>query len=229
MVWSSWSMCVGQMQMLCSWHKGLEHLQISVSAGNPGASTPLIPRPTVGIMCALSGGLSLLQCHYSVLVTIVWLWVLKSGIKTSHICSSSSQLFWCSCLFVWLVWFWFCTFICISGSAFQLNFSRLLWFLSGMLWIGGFLGSRHFSNISHMNVWFFNFYGFCFLLDIFFIYISNVIPFPGFPSENPLPIPFPPPPCSPTHPLLLPGPGIPLHWGIEPSQDQGPLLPLTTN
>jgi hypothetical protein len=29
-------------------------------------------------------------------------------------------------------------------------------------------------------------------LDIFFIYISNVIPFPGFPSENPLPLsPFP--------------------------------------
>ena len=26
----------------------------------------------------------------------------------------------------------------------------------------------------------------CFLLDIFFIYIPNVIPFPGFPSENPL-------------------------------------------
>jgi hypothetical protein len=30
----------------------------------------------------------------------------------------------------------------------------------------------------------------------------------------------------PTHPLLPPCPGIPLHWGIEPSQDQGPLLPL---
>ena len=27
---------------------------------------------------------------------------------------------------------------------------------------------------------------FLFLLDIFFIYISNVIPFPSFPSENPL-------------------------------------------
>ena len=35
-----------------------------------------------------------------------------------------------------------------------------------------------------------------------------------------------PTPCLPTNPLLLPGPGIPLHWGIEPSQDQGPLLPL---
>jgi hypothetical protein len=31
----------------------------------------------------------------------------------------------------------------------------------------------------HLNILFFSF-----LLDIFFIYISNVIPFPGFPSEN---------------------------------------------
>jgi hypothetical protein len=66
---------------------------------------------------------------------------------------------------------------------------------------------------------------FFFLLDIFFIYISNVIPFPNFPSENPLP----PPSCSPIHPLLLPGPGIPPHWGLEPSQDQGPLLSLMTD
>ena len=67
-------------------------------------------------------------------------------------------------------------------------------------------------------------YDFLFLLDVFFIYISNVIPFPGFPSENTISPPTSP--CSPTHPLLLPGPGIPLHWGIEPSQDQGPFLPL---
>jgi hypothetical protein len=39
----------------------------------------------------------------------------------------------------------------------------------------------------------------------------------------------PPPPAAfmtvfpLTHPLPLPHPGIPLHWGIEPSQDQGPL------
>jgi hypothetical protein len=63
-----------------------------------------------------------------------------------------------------------------------------------------------------------------FLLDIFYIYVSNVILFPSFPSENPLsPCPSP---CSPTHPFLVPGPGIPLYWGIESSQDQGPLLPL---
>ena len=61
----------------------------------------------------------------------------------------------------------------------------------------------------------------------FFICISNVIPFPGFPSKNPLS----PPPTSDssTYTLPLPGPGIPLHWSLEPSQDQGPLLHLMTN
>ena len=29
-----------------------------------------------------------------------------------------------------------------------------------------------------------------------------------------------------THPFLLPGPGIPLYWGLESSQDKGPLFPL---
>jgi hypothetical protein len=68
---------------------------------------------------------------------------------------------------------------------------------------------------------------FCFVfLDIFFIYISNVIPFPSFPSENPLSSQ--PSPCFPTHPVPLPGSGIPLYWVIEPSQNQGPLLPLMT-
>ena len=43
-----------------------------------------------------------------------------------------------------------------------------------------------------------------FLLDIFFIYISNAF----------LKVPYTlTPPCSPTHPLPLPGPGIPLYWG----------------
>jgi hypothetical protein len=44
-----------------------------------------------------------------------------------------------------------------------------------------------------------------FLLDIFFIYISNAIPKAPY-TLFPL--------YSPTHPLLLPGPGIPLYWGI---------------
>jgi hypothetical protein len=44
-----------------------------------------------------------------------------------------------------------------------------------------------------------------FLLEIFMIYISNAIP------KVPYALP---PPCSPTHPLPLLGPGIPLYWGI---------------
>jgi hypothetical protein len=39
-----------------------------------------------------------------------------------------------------------------------------------------------------------------FLLDIFFIYVSNVIPFPSFPSENSL---SPPPSSQPTHSCFL--------------------------
>ena len=64
---------------------------------------------------------------------------------------------------------------------------------------------------------------FSFLLDIFFIYISNVIPFPGFSAEPLLPTP-PPPSHQPTHSCFLD-----LHWPIKPSQDQRPLLPLMTN
>jgi hypothetical protein len=44
-----------------------------------------------------------------------------------------------------------------------------------------------------------------FLLDIFFIYISKAIP--KVPYTLPLP-------CSPTNPLPVLGPGIPLYWGI---------------
>jgi hypothetical protein len=46
---------------------------------------------------------------------------------------------------------------------------------------------------------------FNFLLDIFFIYIPNAIP--KVPYTLPLP-------CSPTHPLPLLDPGVPLYWGI---------------
>ncbi|EDL27071.1 mCG12966 [Mus musculus] len=44
------------------------------------------------------------------------------------------------------------------------------------------------------------------------------------PQKNPLSHPLSP--CSLTHPLLLPCPGIPLHLGMESSQDQRPLLSL---
>jgi hypothetical protein len=54
------------------------------------------------------------------------------------------------------------------------------------------------------NVFFKTFF-FKFLLDIFFIYISNTIL--KFPYTLPLL-------CSPTHPLPLFGPGVPLYWGI---------------
>ena len=72
-----------------------------------------------------------------------------------------------------------------------------------------------------------------FLLDILFIYISIVIPFPGFPSRNPLS--HPSSPCfyegahPPSYPLPIPCPCIPVHWGMEPSQDQGLLLPLMSD
>jgi hypothetical protein len=46
-----------------------------------------------------------------------------------------------------------------------------------------------------------------FLLDIFFIYISNAI------RKVPYTLP-PTPPCSPTHPLPLLGPGVTLYSGI---------------
>jgi hypothetical protein len=39
----------------------------------------------------------------------------------------------------------------------------------------------------------------------------------------------PPSICLLTHPFLLPCPGIPLYWGIEPPQDQGPLFSLMSH
>ena len=72
------------------------------------------------------------------------------------------------------------------------------------------------------------------ILDIFFIYISNVIPFPvSLHPGNPLS--HPPSSCfyegvpQPINPLPPLYPRIPLHWGINPSQDQGSLLPLMPN
>jgi hypothetical protein len=46
-----------------------------------------------------------------------------------------------------------------------------------------------------------------FLLDVFFLYISNAILFPGFPSKKkkkkPYPLPPPPPAHQPTHSCFL--------------------------
>jgi hypothetical protein len=61
--------------------------------------------------------------------------------------------------------------------------------------------------------WFFCFC-FLFLLDIFFIYISNLIPFPSFPSENPPSLP--PSPCSTTHPSCFLALAFPWPWQLEP-------------
>ena len=67
---------------------------------------------------------------------------------------------------------------------------------------------------------------------IFSLYISNVIsPSQSPPQEPPIPSPslYFYEGAYPTYPLPPHHPGIPLHWDIEPSQDQGPLLPLMTN
>jgi hypothetical protein len=76
--------------------------------------------------------------------------------------------------------------------------------------------SKGLIGISELEVLFF------FKLVILFIYILNVIPFPSFSSKNPLS----PSPCSPTHPLPLPGPGTLLYWGIEPYRTMGLELEL---
>ena len=43
------------------------------------------------------------------------------------------------------------------------------------------------------------------------------------------PLSTPPSALLPNPPTPIPSPGIPLYWGIEPSQDLGLLLPLMTN
>jgi hypothetical protein len=68
------------------------------------------------------------------------------------------------------------------------------------------------------------FFGFVFYWIFSLFTFQILFPFPVSPPETPYPIP--PPPASmqvlPTHPPTLPpGPGI-AHWGIEPSQEQGP-------
>ena len=62
---------------------------------------------------------------------------------------------------------------------------------------------------------------------IFYLHFK-CCPLSWFPLHKP-PIPFPLPPATMRvfpHPLLPHRPGIPLHWDIEPTQDQGPPLLL---
>jgi hypothetical protein len=72
-----------------------------------------------------------------------------------------------------------------------------------------------------------------FVLCIFFIYISNIFPFPGLPFGSSLYHPHFPcfyegVPLS-NHPLPSSCSGIPLHWDIKHFQAQGPLFPPVSN
>jgi hypothetical protein len=72
------------------------------------------------------------------------------------------------------------------------------------------------------------------LSDILFIYISNAIPFlSSLPPSPPIPPPFPASmrvlPYPPIHSHLTALEFLYTGTSIEPSQDQGPLLPLMTN
>jgi hypothetical protein len=81
-----------------------------------------------------------------------------------------------------------------------------------------------YCNFNFLNTYFFTF------IVILFIYISNVIPLPSFPSTNSLS----PPPSAclyegaplPTHPLGLQPPSVSLSWVIKPPLDQGAPLPV---
>jgi hypothetical protein len=78
-------------------------------------------------------------------------------------------------------------------------------------------------------------FSFSFFNWLFYLFTFQMLsPPPGFPSANSLSHPLFPclyegaPP--PTYPLLPHHPSIPLlQWGIEPSEDQGPPLPLMPN
>ena len=67
--------------------------------------------------------------------------------------------------------------------------------------------------------------------SLFFYWIFYLFTFQILSPSKTL-YPIPPPTASMKvipHPLQPPRPGIPLHWGIKPSQDQAPLLPLMSN
>jgi hypothetical protein len=88
--------------------------------------------------------------------------------------------------------------VCVLSSTSCFNDDNLV-FPSMVFW----LCSSFFLNIFISYFLYLHFF-YQFLLDIFFIYISNAI------QKSPIPSPS----CSPTHPLPLLDPGIPLYWGI---------------
>ena len=89
------------------------------------------------------------------------------------------------------------------------------------------------SRFSAIKFWWDLFFKNFFLLDILFVYISNVISFPGFSSAKPLSHLsvqcFYEGAHSLIHPFLLHCLSIPLNWDIKPSQCLGPPLPLMTD
>jgi hypothetical protein len=82
-----------------------------------------------------------------------------------------------------------CVCVCVCVRARTRARAIMLWYV--LLWVRGQLEGKFFFH-------------FLLLLDIFFIYISNVIPFPGLSSKNPLS--HPPSPC-----LYEGAPHLPTH------------------
>jgi hypothetical protein len=74
------------------------------------------------------------------------------------------------------------------------------------------------SNSSDLFSFFLSFFlSFNWIFSLFTFQMLS--PFLVFPPKTTLPCPLSPipSPCSPTHPLPLPGPGIPPHWSTQPS------------
>jgi hypothetical protein len=91
--------------------------------------------------------------------------------------------------------------LCIAIIYFQFYIWYLRW--SGLFWVSGF----------------------CEIFKLYTLFTFQMLSsFLFFPPKTPYPVY--PTPCSPTHLLPLPCPGIPLQCGFKPSQDQIPLLPL---
>ena len=106
---------------------------------------------------------------------------------------------------------------------FNLQLSDTSSICSELCWIPKFCYAL--LSISH-NILYFFFKPF-FFYQIFSLFTFQMLS--PFPFSRPKPPTLAPFPCSPTHPLPLPGLVSPLYWSIKPSQDQGPLLPLMTD
>ena len=82
-----------------------------------------------------------------------------------------------------------------------------------------------FIHLLSLKLIFVNIYHFFFIR--YFLYLHFKCCFPSFPTKTPLSST--PPGAHQSIHSQLTYPIIPLHWGIEPLRDQGPLLTLTTN